>query len=180
MPSNSVHITTALHHPLGSYMGVSLRNLRCLIGEDEASVIRYTSADVYAHQNPHLQFFRCKDVVGIGEKDSKIHDGVYRVCVGGQSFVYKEPTGPDDIKSQVNEIESLTLLSESPPIIKLHGLVISQNPYLTRRGQAQPPIVKGLLLQYASQGNLGSYLMSNAKINWTQLPLGNRNHVWAA
>lgn len=168
IPSNSVHITTALYHPLESYIGVSLHNLQCLIGEDDTSVIRYPSADLYIHQKPHLRFVWCEDVVGIGDKDGKLHDGVYKVCVGEESFVYKEPTSPDDIKSQVNEIESLTLLSESPHVIRLHGLVISQNPYLTRRGQADPPIVKGLLLQYASQGNLGSYLTSNAKINWTQ------------
>ena len=167
-PSNTMHVPVALRHLTRPYMGLSLNNLECLIGEDETYVIRYTSAECYSQQQLHPPFVLSKDVVGIGEKDGKLHEGVYKVRVGEASFVYKEPTTPDDVKSQVSEIESLMLLSKSPYIIlKLHGLVVSDNPYLTRRSQPCSSVVKGLLLQYGRQGSLCDSLMSDAEITWT-------------
>ena len=166
VPSNMVRVPAALRHPLRSYMGISLDNLECLVGEDDASVIPYTSAELYYNRQPHLRFVQFKDVSGIGESDRKLHDGVYKVDIDNESFVYKEPTTPDDIKSQTNEIESLMLLSNVSYIIKLHGLVISDSPYLTQRGRASSPVVRALLLQYAQQGSLGKYLMSGAEISW--------------
>ena len=163
-----MHVPVALGHLTRPYMGLSLNNLECLIGEDETYVIRYTSAECYSQQQLHPPFVLSKDVVGIGEKDGKLHEGVYKVRVGEASFVYKEPTTPDDVKSQVSEIESLMLLSKSPYIIlKLHGLVVSDNPYLTRRSQPCSSVVKGLLLQYGRQGSLCDSLMSDAEITWT-------------
>jgi hypothetical protein len=167
--SNEVPISAAIRHPLQPFMGVSLANLHCMIGHDDTSAIPYLPAQIYYERYPALWLVRYEDLVGICEKN-KLHEGVYRVRCSGRddTFVYKEPNIPDDVKSQRNEIESLVNLSSSQHVINLQGLVASDNPYLTDSVNPTPPVVRGLLLQYAPRGNLSEVLGTDLEIDWNQ------------
>src|SRR5204862_6630656 len=58
-----------------------------------------------------------------------------------------------------NEIQCFTLLSESRHIIPFHGLVVGENPYLTRPAEdSSPEVILGVLTQYASKGSLNTLL----------------------
>lgn len=133
-PLNGILVPGALRHSLHPYRGVPLSNLECLVDKDDTAAIPYTSLEVYKQRYPHLPFVKLEHVIGIGAEDCKLADGVYTVYCETEykRFVYKEPNTPLQIRSLMNEIDSLVLLSKSSHIIKLHRLVISENPYLTR------------------------------------------------
>ena len=123
------------------------------------------------------------DLGGIGDNKCKFREGIYKVVnQGGTEFIYKEPISPPDIKSLTNEIESLVLLTGCENIIRLHALVISANPYITDSKIPSPPVVRGILLQYAAQGSLGELLRTKSlEISWSQrMSWGYSNHLWSA
>jgi hypothetical protein len=169
--TNTFFVPTALHQPLPPYMGTSLDGLECLVDEDDTTAIPYATSESYRARYPCVPFVQYRDIIGIEENESKLAQGVYKVMdiTRNESYIYKEPKIPDDIKSQCNEIEALLLLSNSPHIIKLRGLVVSTNPYITQLSLPSQPIVRGFLLQYASYGTLGNLLATDSQqLLWSQ------------
>lgn len=168
--SKCLPLPDALYYPPPTFMDVDLTGLECVVDEDDFSTIRYPSFESFCTKYPDIRSIKHDDLIGIGDKKCKLHDGVYKVIDGnGFEFVYKEPTSPADIKSMTNEVESLLLLVGSRNIVTIHGLVISANPYLTRRKIPSPPVVKGLLFQYAKKGSLGKLLRCESlEISWSQ------------
>ena len=167
-------VPNALRQPLQSYMNIPLKDLECFIAEDDAAAIPFTPLEDFRHRYPQVRTVRFDDVTGIGKKDHKIQNGVYKVFHEDKLFIYKEPHCPDDVISQTNEIESLLLLSKSPRVIRLHSLVFSQNPYLTHQENPSQLVVRGILIPYASQGNLRNVLANgDIEIRWS------RRLLWA-
>ena len=162
-------VPEALHYPLHPYMGISLNELECFIEKDANAAIPFVPLEVYRQHYPLLQFVPFSDVRGMHKKGNKLHTGVYKVSVGQDVFIYKKPNSPDDVPSQSNEIESLMLLSKSSRVIGLHGLVFSANPYLTHQETQPAPVVRGILISYAPQGNLSNLLAKHdVDISWSQ------------
>ena len=162
-------VPNALCQPLQSYMDIPLTDLECFIARDDDAAIPFTPLDVYHHRYPQVRIVQLDDVSGIGKKESTIQPGVCKVSHRNEIFIYKEPHCPDDVISQTNEIESLLLLSKSPHVVKLHGLVCSQSPYLTRQADPSQLVLRGILMPCASQGNLRGLLANcNMEICWSQ------------
>ena len=103
---------------------------------------------------PSLQFIPLDRVLGLDKKDNKLHKGVYKVSVGQHQYVYKQVISPDGIPSQANEIDALIRLTASSRVIHLPGLVFAPSPYQTYPEIESPPVVRGLLLLYATGGDL--------------------------
>jgi serine/threonine protein kinase len=167
--SATLSASNSLRHPIQQYMGISLERLECFVDEDDTSAIRYPSVEALRTEYPLARFINLEDLSGIGHNESELHRGVYKVLdtIHNVWCVYKEPTSPADVKSQLNEIKSLMLLSNSPHIIPLLGLVISHNPYLSYPDNHSPLVVRGILLKYASNGTLGRLLESDS-LHWHQ------------
>lgn len=153
-------VMEALRRPLQPYMDNPLDDLQCFIQEDDHAAIHFSPLDCFRERYPWIRVVPLKEVHGIGENGSKIgpYKAIHKVTVEQEEFVYKEPNTPDDIASQKHEIESLVLLSNSPNIISIQGLVYSAKPYLTNKISQPPPIVRGILLTYASKGSLSKLL----------------------
>jgi len=167
--SPALAVPNSLRHPLTSYMGISLERLECFVDKDEQSAIPYPSFESIRTESPSAQFTQFEDLNGVGDNESELHHGVYKVFDTSHDVrcVYKEPKNPADVKSLLNEINSLMLLSKSRHIIRLLGLVISSNPYLSYPDDHFPPILRGILLQYASGGTLYHRLDPNS-LPWNQ------------
>lgn len=162
-------VPNSLRHPLQPYMGISLERLECFVDEDDTTAIPYPSVESLRTEYPLARFIHLEDLSGIGHNESELHRGVYKVLdtIHNVWCVYKEPTTPADVKSQLNEIEALMLLSNSPHIIPLIGLVVSSKPYLSYPDNHSPLVVRGILLKYASNGTLGQLLESDC-LSWHQ------------
>ena len=146
------------------------------------SAIPYLSLDSIRREYPDARFVNLKDIKGIEDLEARLHRGIYKVMdsIHNVWCIYKEPTAPVDIKSQVNEIRALTLLSNFPHIIQLLGFVVSTTRYLSFPGDDSPLVLRGVLLQYASQGALGRVLevddlQWHRRLRWAkQIALGLR------
>ena len=168
----SASVPDSLRRPLLPYLEISLERLECFVDEDDKSAIPYPSLESVRTEYPYACFIQLGDLSGIEHNESRLHRGVYKVFDTTRNVwcVYKEPTCPADIKSQLNEIESLMRLSKSPRVIQLLGLVISPNPYRSCPNNRSPLVVRGILLQYASHGSLG-HLLELDSLNWSLLLL---------
>ncbi|KAF2235536.1 kinase-like protein, partial [Viridothelium virens] len=69
---------------------------------------------------------------------------VYKVEINGRYFIKKEIPGPDTVDEFLYEVNALNSLSESPNVIRLEGMVVSNDGSL----------VKGLLISVAERGAL--------------------------
>ena len=94
---------------------------------------RYRESDL--HFNEHMSGF------------------VYKVNVGDHVWIKKEIPGPDSVDEFLYEVNALTELVGSRNVIKLEGLVISD----------EGKHIKGLLLSYAEQGALVDVIYDSKK-----------------
>jgi serine/threonine protein kinase len=148
-------------HPLEPHLGIDLSDLDCFIKKDEDVTIPFLPLDKYSQHSATLQFVPIQIVFGREDKSNRLYNGVYKVSVRNQQYVYKEVTSPDGIPSQSNEIEALVRLSKSSRIIALHGLVFSANSDQTYPEHKPPFVVRGILLTYAAKGDLHTLLTNH-------------------
>lgn len=76
--------------------------------------------------------------------DEHMSGFVYRVNVGGSTWIKKEIPGPDSVDEFLYEANALSELIGSKGVIQLKGLVVNN----------EATMIKGLLLGYAEQGAL--------------------------
>jgi hypothetical protein len=145
-------------------MGMSFEGLECYVDRDDTSAIPYPSLESIRTKYPSVRFIQLEDLTGVGQNETKLHCGVYKVLDTIHNIwrIYKEPINPADMESMLNEVEPLMLLSESPHIIRLLGVVISPSPYLSYPNNHSPLVVRGILLQYAQRGTLNHFLESDS------------------
>lgn len=91
----------------------------------------------------HLRGARCipEDFLHF---DSHLSGFVYKVQLGGHSYIKKEIPGPDTVDEFLYEINALHALNGAPNVIQVEAIVVDE------RQQK----VKGLLINYAEQGAL--------------------------
>jgi serine/threonine protein kinase len=106
--------------------------------EDLSEIISYPPIKAIKHLN--CRRVREEELVF----DSHLSGFVYKVKVGGQTFIKKEIPGPDTVDEFLYEINALHQLSGSRSVIQFGGVV------LDNKGEA----VKGLLISFAEQGAL--------------------------
>lgn len=149
-------VSNLLNDPLPSYMGLSLEGLECMVDRDEEAAIPFPSVESICEQYSSAEFTRLEALHGLEDDQAKLHPGVYKVFDTNHELwcVYKEPKTPADVKSLLNEIESLIVLSKSKHNIRFLGFVISSSPYLSYPDSHSALVLRGILLQYASGGTL--------------------------
>ena len=76
--------------------------------------------------------------------DSHLSGFVYKVNLGGHSFIKKEIPGPDTVDEFLYEINALHALNGAPNVIQVEAIVVDE----------RQQVVKGLLINYAEQGAL--------------------------
>lgn len=96
--------------------------------------------------------------------DSHLSGFVYKVQLGGQSYIKKEIPGPDTVDEFLYEINALHALNGAPNVIQVEAIVVDE------RQQK----VKGLLINYAEQGALVDILYEERG----RIPFGRRER-WA-
>ncbi|KAL9128561.1 MAG: hypothetical protein Q9217_002794 [Psora testacea] len=90
-------------------------------------------------------------------KESELHflehmsGFVYKVDVGGKTWIKKEIPGPDSVDEFLYEVNALSSLVSAQHVIKLEGLVISEDE----------ETVKGLLIAYAEKNSLIDIIYDN-------------------
>ncbi|KAL8849337.1 MAG: hypothetical protein Q9221_005688 [Calogaya cf. arnoldii] len=108
------------------------------VTEDVNEIIPYPSANA-------LRYLDCRRVK---ESDlcfeAHMSGFVYKVSVGGETFIKKEIPGPDSVDEFLYEINALADLSSSHNVVQFQGLVTDEHNTL----------VKGLLISFAEQGAL--------------------------
>ena len=111
------------------------------VTEDKPEIIHYPSVSKVRHIGDSIKRYRESEV----EFDSHLSGFVYMVrCPDGQFLVKKEIPGPEAVDEFLYEIDALYNLVDSPNVIRLEALVISDDGTL----------VKGLLIRHAQQGAL--------------------------
>lgn len=108
------------------------------VTEDVNEIIPYPSI----HLVNHLECPRYKEQEL--HFDEHLSGFVYRVNVGGNTWIKKEIPGPDSVDEFLYEANALSELVGSKNVIQLKGLVINN----------EETLIKGLLLGYAEQGAL--------------------------
>ncbi|KAF2201865.1 hypothetical protein GQ43DRAFT_353465, partial [Delitschia confertaspora ATCC 74209] len=108
------------------------------VTEDVNEIIPYPSVAAVDHLE--CKWFKESSV----SFDSHISGFVYRVTVGGRSYIKKEIPGPDAVEEFLYEINALCSLQDSKSVIKFEGIIIDEKSQL----------LKGLLISYADQGAL--------------------------
>jgi len=146
-----------------SYRGIRLTHVECFVQEDEEVVIPFLPLEKYRSCSPRLQFISIDHILGLDRKENLLHKGVYKVFVGHDQYVYKQVASPHDIPSQANEIDALIRLTISSRVIHLHGLVFTSSPYQTYPEIESPPVVRGILLSYATRGDLHHLLTNDSE-----------------
>ncbi|KMP06539.1 hypothetical protein CIRG_06220 [Coccidioides immitis RMSCC 2394] len=121
------------------------------VTEDINEVIPYPPISSIAHLSPPL----------IPESHIAFHSHlsgfVYHVKLNGENYVKKEITGPDTVEEFLYEINALHALLDSDCVIKFKGILVDDSV----------TVVKGLLLDFASQGSLADLFFDyKGKIEW--------------
>ncbi|KAF2864408.1 kinase-like protein [Piedraia hortae CBS 480.64] len=121
------------------------------VEEDANEIVEYPTLSLFMHiQTLHyreneLQF------------DSHLSGYVYKVKVDGLALIKKEIPGPYALDEFMYEVNALNNLQGCPSVVQLQGLVVDDPPG-EEENQDQGPLVKGLLVSYASKGTLGLIL----------------------
>ncbi|KAL9636575.1 MAG: hypothetical protein Q9164_002729 [Protoblastenia rupestris] len=116
------------------------------VTEDVNEIISYPSI----RSINHLQHVR-------RYKESELHfqehmsGFVYKVDVGGKTWIKKEITGPDSVDEFLYEINALSNLMHAENVIELKGLVLDEDE----------ATVKGLLVAYAEKNALVDIIYDN-------------------
>lgn len=154
--SSAATVSTILNDPLPS----SFEGLECVVDWDEEGAIIFPSVESILAEYPSAEVTPLDALQGLEDNDAKLHHGIYKVFDTRHEVwcIYKEPKTPTDIKSLLNEIESLILLSKSEHIIRFLGFAISSSPYLSYPDPHSTLVLRGILLQYASGGTLFQHL----------------------
>lgn len=123
------------------------------VTEDVNEIVPYPPISSIAHLSPPL----------IPESHVEFHNHmsgfVYHVKLNGTDYVKKEITGPDTVEEFLYEINALHALLESDCVIKFKGVLVDDSM----------TIVKGLLLEYASQGSLADMFFDfKGNITWSR------------
>ena len=161
----------AIGNRSGRYLRNPSGNFQCDIKEDTTSAVWFKTAEFYRQRYPSIPSIRYEELVKAGEKYRRLspNRGVYKVLYGNEYFVFKEAIDPEDEESLDNEIAGLVLVQDSPHVINLLGLVVSKPPYATMPTASHPRIVRGILIQYATRGELHDILTNNTvDIPWSQ------------
>ncbi|KAL9061576.1 MAG: hypothetical protein Q9162_000108 [Coniocarpon cinnabarinum] len=154
----SAHIYEAIHESLpqvqffDSVTNLKLETsdgrLHVHVTKDENEIIKYPPVDAISH----LDLTSDHAVV---ESDihfqSHLSGFVYKVSVGGQSFIKKEIPGPDMIDEFLYEVNALWELRDSPYVIDFHAIVLDD----------ERTCIKGLLISYADRGTLVDIIYDN-------------------
>ncbi|KAI9710077.1 MAG: hypothetical protein M1820_002879 [Bogoriella megaspora] len=101
-----------------------------IIAYPPISTVQHLTCPRYPEQSVHFQ--------------SHLSGFVYKVEIGGRSLIKKEIPGPDTVDEFLYEINALNSLADSPNVIRLEGLVVSNDGEL----------VKGLVIDVAERGAL--------------------------
>ncbi|KAF2243133.1 hypothetical protein BU26DRAFT_402246, partial [Trematosphaeria pertusa] len=108
------------------------------VTEDVNEIIPYPSLSAVDHLTCHKFYERSVCF------DSHISGFVYKVSVGGRTYIKKEIPGPDAVEEFLYEINALCSLKDSKSVIKFEGIIVDEKSEL----------IKGLLISYADQGAL--------------------------
>jgi serine/threonine protein kinase len=108
------------------------------VTEDVNEIIPYPSIPAIAHLD--YDCFKEKEV----DFDSHISGFVYKVGVGGRTYIKKEIPGPDAVDEFLYEINALSSLQNSNSVVQFEGVIVDET------GQ----LIKGLLISYAREGAL--------------------------
>ena len=146
------------------------------VSEDKQEIIQYPSVSRIAHLPETVRRYKEGDI----EFDSHMSGFVYLVrCPEGRRLVKKEIPGPEAVDEFLYEIEALYHLLDSPHVIHLEGLVISDDGTL----------VKGLLIKHAQEGALvdllydfqhGDYLPWQRRAQWAKQIVAGLNDLHEA
>ncbi|EEP77559.1 predicted protein [Uncinocarpus reesii 1704] len=123
------------------------------VTEDVNEIIPYPPISSVAHLSPPL----------IPESHIAFHSHlsgfVYHVKLNGENYVKKEITGPDTVEEFLYEINALHALLDSDCVIQFKGILVDDSV----------TVVKGLLLDFASQGSLADLFFDyKGNTEWTR------------
>ncbi|KAI9692972.1 MAG: hypothetical protein M1822_004967 [Bathelium mastoideum] len=108
------------------------------VTEDVNEIINYPPISAVKHLNcPHFR----EEVVHF---DAHLSGFVYKVEIYGRSMIKKEIPGPDTVDEFLYEVNALNSLSDSLNVIRLEGIVVSNDGNF----------VKGLVISVAERGAL--------------------------
>ncbi|KAL4968922.1 protein kinase [Aspergillus stella-maris] len=111
----------------------------------------------------------------------EIADGIFRVLKksNGMPYVLKMVKRPlyntHDTESIRKELENIEIFRDTPNIIHASGVAVSINPYTTSHTGKQVLVIKGIVLEYHSAGDLKTILDANPTClqdyPWKEWPL---------
>ena len=133
------------------------------VTEDVNEIIPYPPKHLVSHLS-HVPRYKEKEL----HFDEHMSGFVYRVNVGGHTWIKKEIPGPDSVDEFLYEVNALSELIGSKNVIQLKGLVIDNEENL----------IKGLLLGYAEHGALVDILYDSKEGHIPPVPWARRER-WA-
>ena len=137
--------------------------LQVHVTEDVNEIIPYPPKHLVSHLS-HVPRYKEKEL----HFDEHMSGFVYRVNVGGHTWIKKEIPGPDSVDEFLYEVNALSELIGSKNVIQLKGLVIDNEENL----------IKGLLLGYAEHGALVDILYDSKEGHIPPVPWARRER-WA-
>ncbi|KAG8531749.1 uncharacterized protein KY384_003381 [Bacidia gigantensis] len=116
------------------------------VTEDVNEIIQYPPTRAISHL-PHIKKFRESELHFI----EHMSGFVYKVNVGGNTWIKKEIPGPDSVDEFLYEVNALSNLTNASHVIELKGLVLSDDE----------ACVKGLVIAYAEKNALIDIIYDN-------------------
>ncbi|KAK7956871.1 Receptor-interacting serine/threonine-protein kinase 1 [Apiospora aurea] len=132
-------------HDIQFYETVTNLKLQTTEGRLHVHVVEDVNEIIHYPTVRMIQHLRCKRIRERNlDFDSHMSGFVYKIRVGEKTLIKKEIPGPDTVDEFLYEVNALNALAFSSSVIKFYGVVVDDND----------ESVKGLLIDYASQGAL--------------------------
>ncbi|KAF1982789.1 kinase-like protein [Aulographum hederae CBS 113979] len=108
------------------------------VTEDVNEIIQYPATSILRH----VEGPRYKESSVIF--DSHLSGFVYKVTVGGRSYIKKEIPGPEAVEEFLYEVNALSVLRDAANVVNFDALIVDD----------EDTVIKGLLISVAEQGTL--------------------------